>query len=340
MFKTSGSIAMVRMDRNEPGIEFKGRRLMGTIHVEPIRDTEGRTEFDVICHLPMESYLPGVVEKELYPSWLPATFEAQAIAARSFAVCERAFWIRRRHYDLVAGQASQAWTGGDASARAVSAVRSTVGQLLVWRGQVVPAYYSASCGGRPANAEDAISKNPVNGIPPLRVATGGDRSVCGCVTASPHGDWSVTISRKAFEKQVAEFGRRKGDRKLSELRRPLRLEVHRRNQAGRPVDFELSGSGESPPVLISAESVRRIVSAASVGDSWRARPRSSCFEIETSKNSMKIRGRGFGHGVGVCQYGAEEMARRGASSLQILARYYPGADVEQAWSAGTTGRRV
>ena len=149
MFKTSGSIAMVRMDRNEPGIEFKGRRLMGTIHVEPIRDTEGRTEFDVICHLPMESYLPGVVEKELYPSWLPATFEAQAIAARSFAVCERAFWIRRRHYDLVAGQASQAWTGGDASARAVSAVRSTVGQLLVWRGQVVPAYYSASCGGAP-----------------------------------------------------------------------------------------------------------------------------------------------------------------------------------------------
>ena len=162
--------------------------------------------------------------------------------------------------------------------------------------------------------------------------------MCGCVTASPHGDWSVTISRKAFEKQVAEFGRRKGDRKLSELRRPLQLEVHRRNQAGRPVDFELSGSGESPPVLISAESVRRIVSAASVGDSWRARPRSSCFEIETSKNSMKIRGRGFGHGVGVCQYGAEEMARRGASSLQILARYYPGADVEQAWSAGTTNR--
>ncbi len=340
MFKTTGPIAMVRMDRNEAGIEFEGRRLLGTIQVEPIRDTEGRTEFDVICHLPMESYLPGVVEKELYPSWRPATFEAQAIAARSFAVCERAFWIRRRHYDMVAGQASQAWTGGDASARAVSAVRSTAGQLLVWRGQVVPAYYSASCGGLPANAADAISKNPVNGIPPLRAGTGVDRTACGCVTSSPHGDWAVTISRDAFEKQVAEFGRRKGDRRLSELRGPLRLEVHRRNQAGRPIDFELAGLGGSPPVLISAESVRRIVSAASAGDSWRARPRSSCFEVEIAKNAMKIRGRGFGHGVGVCQYGAEEMARKGASSLQILARYYPGADVEQAWPAEPLGRRV
>ena len=342
-FKTTGSIAMATMDRKDSGIEFEGRRLLGTIFVEPIRDTEGRTEYDVICHLPMESYLPGVLEKELFPSWRPATFEAQAIAARSFAVCERAFWIRRRHYDLVAGQASQAWTGGDASTRATSAVRVTTGQLLVWRGQVVPAYYSASCGGRPANAEDAISSNPVNGIPPLRVAAMIDRPTCGCVKSSPHGDWTLTISRAAFETEVVEFGRRKGERRLSELRRPFRLEVHQRNQVGRPVEFELSGADGTTPVLISAESIRRIVAAASPGDSWKARPRSACFEVESTKDSMEIRGRGFGHGVGICQYGAEEMASRGASSREILERYYPGANVYQAWSTvetGADGRRV
>jgi stage II sporulation protein D len=331
-FKTPGSIALATMDRKNPGIEFEGRRLLGTIHVEPIRDTEGRTEYDVVCHLPMESYLPGVVGKELYPSWRPATFEAQAIAARSFAVCERAFWIRRRHYDLVAGQASQAWSGGEASTRATSAVRATTGQLLVWRGQVVPAYYSAACGGLRANAEDAISKNPVNGIPPLRATAASGRPACGCVESSPHGDWTVTISRNAFEAEVAEFGRRKSDRRLSQLRRPLRLEVHDRNQAGRPVDFELVGAGGAAPVLMSAESIRRIVATASTGDSWSSRPRSACFEVDTTRDSMKIRGRGFGHGVGLCQYGAEEMASRGASSLQILERYYPGAEVQQAWS--------
>lgn len=58
---------------------------------------------------------------------------------------------------------------------------------------------------------------------------------------------------------------------------------------------------------------------------------------------MEIRGRGFGHGVGICQYGAEEMASRGASSREILERYYPGANVYQAWSTvapGADGRRV
>jgi len=338
IFKTPGSIAIAKIGRKESGIEFEGRSLLGTIYVEPIRNTEGRNELDVVCHLPMELYLPGVVQKELYPGWRPATFEAQAIAARSFAVCERAFWIRRRHYDLVAGQASQAWTGGDASLRARSAVRATTGQLLVWRGQVVPAYYSASCGGQPANAEEAISENPVNGIPPLRAVAMSNGSVCGCVTSSPHGDWTITISRDAFETAALEFGRRQGNRRISELRRPLRLDVHHRNQTERPVDFELAGAGGTAPVLMSAESVRRILATASSGDAWNTRPRSACFEVEATRDSMKIKGRGFGHGVGMCQYGAEEMASKGASSLEILERYYPGAKVYQAWSTGQPAR--
>ena len=324
-------MAIVNGGEQAEGIDFEGRRLRGTIRLVPIRNTAGEAELDLVCTLPMEQYLPGVLEKELFASWRPATFEAQAVAARSFAVCERAFWLRRRHYDMVAGQASQAWSGGAASRRPTAAVESTAGRVLLWRGQVVPAYYSAACGGRPANAIDAISTNQVNQIAPLVVDGGMARRRCGCTTASPHADWRISVGEHAMIEALKAHGRRVSNRALASIRGPVEVTVRRRNAAERPIDFEIRGSGDPIPVVLSASRVRAAVAEAGGRRSWKDGPRSACLELKGSDQGYMIEGRGFGHGVGLCQYGAESMARTGASNLEILARYYPGATVGVAW---------
>jgi stage II sporulation protein D len=337
-FTGAGPLAIASGDDQTEGIDFEGRRLQGTIRIVPIRNTDGESELDLVCTLPMEQYLPGVLEKELFASWRPATFEAQAVAARSFAVCERAFWLRRRHYDMVAGQASQAWSGGAASRRSRDAVASTAGRVLLWRGQVVPAYYSAACGGRPANAIDAISTNRVNRIAPLVVDAGTARRRCGCTTASPHADWRISVGEDAMLQALQAYGRRVSNRSLASIRGPVEVTVRRRNAAGRPIDFEIRGSGDPIPVVLSASRVRSVVADAGGRRSWKDGPRSACFELTGSEQGFRIEGRGFGHGVGLCQYGAESMARTGASNLEILGRYYPGATVGVAWEPQARAR--
>lgn len=330
-FAGTGAIAIADADRRPDGIDFEGRRLRGTIRLVPIRNTAGESELDLVCTLPMEQYLPGVLEKELFASWRPATFEAQAVAARSFAVCERAFWLRRRHYDMVAGQASQAWSGGAASRRSRSAVEATSGRVLLWRGQVVPAYYSAACGGRPANAIEAISGNQVNRIPPLMVDGGTARRRCGCTTDSPHADWRINVGEDALVEALRVHGRQVSNRTLASIRGPVAVTVRRRNAAERPVDFEIRGADDPFPVVLKASRMRSVVADAGGRRSWKDGPRSSCLEFKGFERGHRIEGHGFGHGVGLCQYGAESMARSGASNLDILAHYYPGATVGVAW---------
>ncbi|MHC4794746.1 MAG: SpoIID/LytB domain-containing protein [Planctomycetota bacterium] len=332
-FVGAGPLAIADGDAQARGIDFEGRRLRGTIRIVSIRNTAGEPELDLVCTLPMEQYLPGVLEKELFASWRPATFEAQAVAARSFAVCERAFWLRRRHYDMVAGQASQAWSGGAASRRSRDAVQATAGRVLLWRGQVVPAYYSAACGGRPANAIEAISANQVNRIAPLTVDGGTERRRCGCTTDSPHADWRISVGEDAMVEALRAYGRRVSNQALASIRGPVEVTVRRRNAAERPIDFEVRGSGDPIPVVLPAGRVRSVVADAGGRRSWKDGPRSACLELTGADRGYRIEGRGFGHGVGLCQYGAESMARGGASNLEILARYYPGATVGVAWES-------
>ena len=331
-------LAIANGNEQADGIDFEGRRLRGTIRIVPIRKTGGEPELDLVCTLPMEQYLPGVLEKELFGSWRPATFEAQAVAARSFAVCERAFWLRRRHYDMVAGQASQAWSGGAASRRSREAVTSTAGRVLLWRGQVVPAYYSAACGGRPANAIEAISANQVNKIAPLMVDGAVARRRCGCTTDSPHADWRISVGKDAMLEALRAHGRRISNRALASIQGPVKVTVRRRNAAERPIDFEIRGANAPIPVVLPAGRVRSVVADAGGRRSWKDGPRSACLEFKGTSQDYEIEGRGFGHGVGLCQYGAESMAGSGASNLEILARYYPGATVGVAWESQASDR--
>ena len=149
---------------------FQGKPYPGSIVLVPVADENGRPtgRMDVVNHVGMESYLPGVLERELYGSWNPATFRALAIAARSYAVFEAAL-NADKHYDLESTTASQAYGGRTANPKALSAVNQTRGQLLAYNGRIVPAFYSSCCGGSGQDAKAAFTWLPnLPNIQPLR----------------------------------------------------------------------------------------------------------------------------------------------------------------------------
>ena len=322
--RDDGVLTLSAFDQREDGLPFKGRRLAGTIHLDPVGDAD----VDVVCHLPMEQYLPGVLGGELFESWRDATHESLAVAARSFALCERFHWLGRRGYAVVADERSQVWIGATAPARSRRAVHATRGELLVWRDLVVPAYYCAACGGRPAEATLAISPNPVNAIPPLAIPSPDRRPACGCRTLGSHGAWRVSMSSNDVVSAMRRWATSGGDRSLATATWPLRFDVVSVQRSGRPERIRVSSPATRASAELSAIEVQRILNLTG-----RGRPvRSADVALEVTATELRVTGAGFGHGVGLCQYGAESMARSGADRGAILTRYYPSAAIERAWS--------
>jgi stage II sporulation protein D len=279
---------------------------------------------DLVMDVPMETYLPGVVAKELYGSWDLDTFKAQAIAARSYAVVEDDRWSERRHYDVVAGEQSQAWIGATTNETALRAVRETRGMVLVHEGLVVPAYYSSACGGRPATARGSITDNPHHAIAPISTGDGAART--GCCERTKVATWSASVPVKAVAERLRAWGRSNWRPEVAGIESISAIAPARRNAAGRTVAFTLTTP--KGPVTVGAEELRTAINAA------RDRStsiRSSDCAVRIAGAMMEFSGRGFGHGVGMCQHGAQEMARSGRGWKEILARYYPQARVETAW---------
>ena len=323
--QTATPLAFSAIDRKP--IAYQGNDLKGTLHL--VRRTDlAPGDFDLVSHIDMEAYLPGVLHKELYADWPVSTFQAQAIAARSFGVCERNFWRSRRHYDVVAGPASQAWSGGDAAPRAHEAVEGTSGLVLTWQGRLFPAYYSAACGGLPASGADAIGSNPANAIAPLSVLSPTQRRIQGCCEESPYASWQVAFNKAEVARALASYANTHGRRDLLGINRIQAIEVASRNPAGRPTRYILQGTRTT---TIGAETLRRALNQISRESQGSSGLRASCIEFRTTPSGIEGRGRGFGHGVGLCQYGARTMGRSGASAESILARYYPGATVARGW---------
>jgi len=315
----------------------------GPLHLEPLskadeirwndRDWPGEMQLhetddgiDLVMRVGMESYLPGVIAKELYPSWTPAAYRAQAIAARSYATVESDRWEGRRHYDMVAGQLSQAWIGATDNAKANEAVRQTRGQVLVESGSVVPAYYSSACGGRPANAFGTVTDNPHHDIASVSTGDGAARKD-GCCGGSSVASWKVVIPVSTIVSRLRAWGAANGRGDLAKLDALARVEVADRNAAGRPLAMRLR-SVRGGDLEIEAEDFRRAINAA--GDAKTSIKSCDCDVVIQGRDAT-ITGRGFGHGVGMCQHGAEAMGRAGRDERAILGRYYPKASVVRAW---------
>ena len=289
------------------------------------------TTFDVINRLPLEEYLKGVVSSEMFSGWPLAAYQAQAVAARSYAISER---TRSRAlgagFDVESDVRDQAYKGGAENPIAARAVTDTRGVVLTWNGDVLRAYYSSTCGGRPAAARDTWPTGPTmafNLAGPLQ----GQARDHACQAASYYR-WTVVRPRAELTERMRAFGREAGHPIKAitgiESIRPAGV-----NAAGRTNRFLVVQAG-GQSFTLTGEELRRAANTEIPGRTpitAATRLHSSDTEVVVGGTNVTFSGRGFGHGVGLCQWCAKGFADRGESFAAVLARFYPGARLERVY---------
>lgn len=288
--------------------------------------------FDVIAHVPMEKYLPGVLAKELYQDWTRGAYEAQAIAARSYAVHERTRRISMgQDYDLETTTADQVYGGDTTNRTALAAVEATRGLVLTYQGFPLRAYYSSSCGGRPNSAREIWPTGPgyeFNLAAPLD----GKPRPHFC-QISPLYRWTVTRDTSDLVRRISAYGTQQG-LSIKAIGSLSRIEATKRTSLGRPTEYRVTDTaGKS--WLINAEMLRFAMNFGD-GSSIPAitrpqRVNSGDFDAVVRGPSTSINGRGFGHGVGMCQFCVEGLGRKGDRGRDIVVRFYPGATLQKMW---------
>lgn len=289
--------------------------------------------FDIVEHVGMETYLPGVVAKEMMPRWSPAAYQAQAIAARSYAIHEmERSRSRGEAFDLESSQWDQVYGGSVTSGPAADAVRATRGRILTTENRVLRAYYSSTCGGRPAAAKDVWPTTrgfEFNLDAPIQ-GTQGPHEFC---SFSPRHRWTTTRPTAELVRRFAGYGRENGlaVRGIASL---SKIEPSVTTADGRPSAYRVfDEQGKWYP--LSAEQLRNACNWTSNSGLPAITPHTRVYsgdtEFKIEKETTTISGRGFGHGVGMCQFGAEGMSRAGRSAEEILMHYYPGTTLIKAY---------
>lgn len=304
----------------------------GVIHLTAVNENPKTTRLDridAVNHVRLESYLPGVLAQELYANWEPGAYIAQAVAARTYAI-----WCIMndgpgRHFDIEAGEASQAYIGQTAHATSVRSVADTAGLVLTWNDRIFPAYYSSTCGGLPQSPTDAFGANA--SVPPLEPLA--ERHCCD--GARTHHWGPIDLDRVVLSRRIAAWGAYHG-LPIAKLGTIGALRVSHVNKLKRPVRFELTDD-RGQAFVLRGESLR---SAANFGSrDAKVDPPPTAQRLKSSNCDVAIRGdtvrffngRGYGHSVGLCQYGAQALARSGKTPLEILGTYYPGAKIDRAY---------
>jgi stage II sporulation protein D len=300
--------------------EYRGR-------IETLRLANGK--YVAINVLPLESYIQGVLAKELLGSWQPAAFRAQAIAARTFALYEMATDGRSKDWDVNDDESSQVYGGIAAeTAKARAAVADTRGQVLMatvdGKAGIFCSRFSSCIGGASQDPFDAWGDSTVG---PLAAHLTGDVD-----SNSSRFNWDreFVVSKSDLLRCIQNWGARNNFPYLQALARIEAVVISKRNaQTHRPTELLLSdNAGRAAP--IRAEEFR----LALLNDPLNKAPKpySSNFEIRAQGEAFVLyNGHGFGHGIGLSQWGAQNMALKGATHGQILAFFYPGASLKRLW---------
>ena len=253
----------------------------------------------VVNVVDLEDYVAGVVSSEVNPGWHKELLRTQAVAARTY-VLHKKLENADLPFDVYASVQDQVYTGRQNVNDAVlDAVSRTRGQVLTYEGRPIFAVYSSTTAGPTEDAMNVWSKD----LPYLK---GVD---CPFDRKSPWYEWHVTIPFDEIQSRLKAEGYPIGW--LATLT-PYRITT-----AGRIKDIRILHSrGE---LVITGQEFRRVLGYAKV--------RSTRFSIDRIDRHVVFAGKGAGHGVGLCQWGAKEMAELGYPYQTILRYYYPGTEI-------------
>ena len=261
---------------------------------------------DVIAKLDLETYIRGVLPSEMPAAWPLEALKAQAIAARSFVLFRKASRANlSAPYDVESDVMDQVFknplkdeTTSQTNANVDRAIRETRGVImLAANGEPLPAYFHADCGGRTEEARAVWGNGPKTGT-----------AVDGACPLNPLAVWQEKMTSREIAKALEPQG------VLAEL---LSVKALERTHSGRISKLRLAW-GNGTETVISGHAFRMAVGFDRI--------RSTNFKVQKSDDGAWVfSGHGFGHGVGMCQWGAKRLASQGRTDHEILLHYFPHA---------------
>jgi stage II sporulation protein D len=272
-----------------------GQRVPGVLSVLPLGG-----KLALVAEIPLETYVAGVLMGEVPMGWEPAALRAQAVVSRSYGLHQRGLRARRP-YHVEANTRDQVFVLKEPVQTLRRAVTATRCEVLTWRGRPILAAYHSASGGRTASSQEVWGTRRAY-LRSTEVKHEED---------SPDTYWRTRVSRTTIGDALAAIGRGVGDVRAAQ--------VIARSESGRVLEIRIGGSrGET---RLSGSKLR-----TALGESVL---KSTLFELTVQDTAFLFVGSGRGHGVGMSQWGAQAMARRGVSYREILERFYPGTKLRE-----------
>ena len=293
----SFNLAKVVLSINEPDVAvIDGRKFRGNIQFIK-KDNQ---HLLVVNQIDLEDYIRGILYHESSHYWPMEALKAQAIASRTYAVYQREE-NKAKDFDVTSDVYSQVYGGSTSERyRTNKAVEETKGLIVTYQGKPIPAYFHATCGG---HTEDATVLWKTDLAPLKGVA-------CDFCKESPHYNWHYVIFIGELREQLKNAGYSLGMIK--------EIQILGRDNSGRVTELNLITDRNE--LKIPAKDLRNIVGPNLI--------RSTKFNVSIEGQDAIFEGTGWGHGVGLCQWGAYFMAKQGWEAKKILQYYYPGTDVK------------
>jgi stage II sporulation protein D len=307
----------------EPGSHFiiQGKEYAGEIHFMAATNDE----IYIINKLPLEEYLKGVVPAEIF-----ATDHQYYQAVKAQAICARTYALKKiaenfgNPFDMQSSVADQVYAGfGKHAKLADQAVMETNGTILTFNAEPVQVYYHSTCGGKLEAAQNLFSDT---NITYMQVGNDAISDVFSC-SASPYFRW---IEKRTIEELDSTFYSHYGKSLFAEppedtIDAYFEVRVTGRTGSGRANSVTISYADTL--VELNGYEIRRFFAKAP----QRYLPSTLFYFTQESDSTLNIYGAGNGHGVGLCQYGAINMAIRGFQFYHILGKYFPGTELARKY---------
>jgi len=277
-----------KMGSKEGELLLAGAHYSGNIEV-----WKGDGGLYLINELPLEDYVKEVVVAEVGSNWEMEALKVQAVLSRTYGIYQKKM-NKDALFHITSSVLHQAYKGNNFDTRIAYAVEETAGEILTFNGRPIEPFYHSTCGGRTENPEDVFGKS----YPYLKSVELND-------DISPYWVWEKRIPLTEIEKDLNVSG-------IKEITVKSYTSTNRVK--------ELTILCDSGITTIKATDFRKTLG-------WSRIP-STNFTIKKDEDSMIFEGKGYGHGVGLSQWGALQMARDGKNYKEILSFFYPGTIIQ------------
>lgn len=298
----SGAQVKLTPAAGSDGLEVGEKPYRGNVIVK----ASGQNRITVINELSIDDYLKGVLPREVVESWPDECLRVQAVASRTY-LASHLGRHRNRGFDLCSDVHCQVYGGTNKeSPKCSAAVDATRGQILVYQEKPISAYFHSNCGGITEEVQYVWGLTPQRYLP---------RKRCGFGTKDPRYNWTWSLDDPSILAALKKSGKAQG----SVIKK---IDLVKKSQSGRAEAISVvtdkgvfKMKGNDFRIALHPEKVRSTL--------WTS--------FSHRGGRLKLSGTGWGHGVGMCQWGAKGMAEAGRPYREILSFYYPHAEL-QLWN--------